>query len=77
MTDEERTGTQGMRFTARQHAPGDSRFQPRAFDRNIGKVVPMLLEGMPGNAWARVAAVEVVDDGRAVLITYEVVDGPA
>lgn len=63
-----------IRFTARTFAPDFELFAPGAFDRNIGKIVPMLLAGHIKPGRCRVVAAEIVDDGHAALITYEVVD---
>lgn len=54
-------------------APGE-RFAHDAFDSQVGRTVPLRVEGSP-NAEATVVAAEVSDDGRAVTLTLDVPDG--
>lgn len=59
-----------MRITMRQGAPDGGVFAPTAFDSQIGKDVPVRVEGrtLPG----RLVDADVADDGRDVLLTFDV-----
>jgi phage head maturation protease len=48
-------------------------FAPGAFDRSVGKVVPLKIESRPVGH-ARVVSAEVAQDGSGVTFTYEIVD---
>lgn len=55
-------------------APGE-RFAHDAFDSQVGRTVPLHIEGSPDAAEATVVAAEVSDDGTAVKLTLDVPDG--
>lgn len=60
-----------MIVVVRLPADPGTRYAPGALDSNIGKRFPRtLLSGRP----ATLTAVEVVDDGRAVLLTLDLGD---
>lgn len=72
----------GMRYTLWEPAgtidvPGKGefpqQFAPGAFNRSIGKVIPIKYEGRE-ICQGRVISAEVADDGSGVSITYEVVN---
>lgn len=65
--------TQRLSYT-QSSAPGE-RFAPDAFDGQIGKVVPMNIEGRPVEGGCTVVGASVADDGRSVQLTLEVPDG--
>jgi hypothetical protein len=58
-----------------QPAGPESRFAPDAFDSQIGKTVPMNIEGQPIEGGCKILAVEVADDGTSATFTAEVPDG--
>lgn len=73
----------GTRYTAWEPAPTDyvpgkgevrSRFAPGSWDRQVGKVVPLKVEGTEV-AQVRLVAAEVAEDGSGVSLTYEVLAG--
>lgn len=55
-------------------APGEQ-FAHNAFDSQVGRTVPLRIEGAPDAAEATVVAAEVSDDGTAVTLTLDVPDG--
>lgn len=59
-----------MRIQIRHTEPG-SVFAPGAFDRSVGKTIPVNLPA-GGSVPGKLVAAEVVDGGRAVLMTLEV-----
>jgi len=61
-----------MRVKVRQDAPPGAGFAPDAFDRNVGRVIPVL--GAAGGTTGRVVAAEVAPDGSHVQFTLEVDD---
>lgn len=54
--------------------PGE-RFAHGAFDSQVGRTVPLRIEGSSDAAEATVLAAEVSDDGTAVTLTLDVPDG--
>jgi hypothetical protein len=72
----------GVRYEAWQPAgtfevPGKGEFQERfasgAFNRSVGKVIPLKIEERPVGH-VRVISAEVAEDGSGVTFTYEIVD---
>lgn len=55
-------------------APGEQ-FAPDAFDSQVGRSVPLRIEGSSDTAQATVTAVEVSNDGASVTFTLDVPDG--
>jgi hypothetical protein len=62
-----------MRVEFRHNAGEHERFAPEAFARQIGKEIPIKLND-ERIATARIMGAEVIDDGRAVLLSCEVDD---
>ncbi len=60
-----------MRIQVRQTAGERKRYTPGAFNSQIGQEVPIMVEGSKAGDGELVMA-EVVDDGRAALLTYEI-----
>ncbi|WP_030248120.1 hypothetical protein [Streptomyces sp. NRRL S-455] len=58
-----------------QPADPGSRFAPDVFDSQIGKTVPMNIEGQPIEGGCKIIAVEVAEDGASATFTAEVPDG--
>lgn len=55
-----------------QPAPPGERFAPDAFASQIGKTVPLTLEGSPAERDCKVLGAEVSEDGTSVEMTFEV-----
>lgn len=64
-----------MRLIFHQPAGPGERFAPNAWDGNIGKEVPMRLPSGETRP-ARLVAAKVVDNGRGVDLTVELLDDP-
>jgi hypothetical protein len=62
------------RLNTSQHAAPGERFAHNAFDSQVGRVVPLRIEGSE-DAEATVVAAAVSDDGTAVTFTLDVPDG--
>lgn len=61
-----------MVVTIREPAGGEyDRFGPHAFDARIGDEVPMKFEGERCGT-AKLVAAEIIEDGRAALLTLDV-----
>lgn len=58
-----------------QQAPEHHTFAPDVFDSQIGKTVPLAVEGRQIDN-CKVVAAEVAEDGASVTLTVEVPDGP-
>ncbi|GAA4688035.1 hypothetical protein GCM10023324_48430 [Streptomyces youssoufiensis] len=58
-------------MTFEQPAPADATFAADAFERQIGKDVPVKREGQEPTT-GRLVAAKVVDDGRAVELTIDI-----
>lgn len=59
-----------MRVTVRQPAPGNDVFMRSAFDRQIGKELPVHLGD--STLLGRLVAAEVVAGGAAAVLTFDV-----
>lgn len=65
-----------MAHTIIRHQAGVyTRFAANAFDSQIGKLLPLTIAGMAAGTCTLISA-EVVDSGRAVLLTIESEDLP-
>ena len=58
-----------MRFQVRQPAGDGTRFAPTAWDGQVGKVVPFRVGDREDQV--KLVAASVVEDGAAVLLTFE------
>lgn len=59
-----------MRFQLRQPAGDHKRFAATAFDSQIGESTKIIVNKQPVST-AQLVAAEVIEDGRAALLTYE------
>jgi hypothetical protein len=62
-------------LTSSQYAPSGEVFAHDAFDDQVGRTVPLRVEGSPDVAQATVIAAEVSDDGTSVAFTFNIPDG--
>lgn len=59
--------------TVIQHAPEHHTFAPGSFDNQIGKTVPLTIEGRQLDN-CKIMAAEISEDGSAVTLTLELPD---
>jgi hypothetical protein len=59
-----------VRFQFVQRAEQHERFAPGCFDSQIGKFVPVNVEGAP-HGRGRLVAAEIADDGQSVELTVD------
>ena len=64
--------TRKVKYT--QPAPSGEVFAPDAFASQVGKTIPLTLEGSPAERDCKLVAAEVSDDGTSVEFTLEVDD---
>lgn len=64
-----------QRIKVEQSAEPGTTFARDAFDSQIGKTVPMNVEGRAVDGGCKLVGAEVADDGRSVSLTLEVPDG--
>jgi len=55
-------------------APDGVCFTPGAFDDQVGKRLPVSVEGVPSDTMARVVAVKVPPGGGSVVLTLDIDD---
>lgn len=60
-----------MRITVREHAEQNTRFAPGCFSSQVGKTMPLNVEGIPAGRATLVTA-KVSDDGSSVELTLEI-----
>lgn len=63
-----------QRVSINQAAPSNTRFAADVFDSQVGRTVPLRIEGS-NDAEAVVVAAEVSEDGTSVTFTLDVPDG--
>lgn len=63
-----------QRVDINQSAPSNVRFAPDVFDSQVGRTVPLRIEGS-ADAEAVVVDAKVAEDGTSVTLTLEVPDG--
>ena len=64
-----------QRVSTSETAAHGELFAHDAFESQVGRTVPLRIEGSPDAAEATVVAAEVSDDGTAVTLTLDVPDG--
>lgn len=63
-----------MGFTIRQHAPQHSLYTEASVDHNIGRRITMLIPELNESRECTIRDAEVVLDGKAIDITFEICD---
>lgn len=63
-----------QRIEVEQPAEPGATFAPDAFAGQIGKTVPLTIEGRAADGGCKVVGAQVADDGSSVSLTLEVAD---
>ena len=63
------------RVSSSQSAGPGERFAHNAFDSQVGRTVPLRVEGSPDTTQATLIGADVSDDGTSVTFTFDVPDG--
>jgi len=62
-----------MTFTIRQQAPQHTRYDEKSVEKNVGRQMTLRIPELNESRVCVIKAAEVVDDGRAIDITFVIV----